>query len=52
MGQLAAGSYRAKGKAAYWDGRDALGASAASGVYFVRIDAGAYSETRRVVLLK
>ncbi len=52
LGQLPAGSYRAKEKAAYWDGKDALGAPAASGVYFVRIEAGGFSETRRMVLLK
>ena len=52
LGELPAGSYRAKGKAAYWDGRDAHGTPAASGVYFVRIEAGSFSETRRMVLLK
>ncbi len=52
LGELPAGSYRAKEKAAYWDGKDALGAPAASGVYFVRIEAGGFSETRRMVLLK
>ena len=52
LGELPAGSYRTKGKAAYWDGRDALGAPAASGVYFVRIEADGFSETRRMVLLK
>ena len=52
LGELAAGSYRAKGKAAYWDGRNDLGAPAASGVYFARIEAGGYTETRRMVLLK
>ncbi len=52
LGELPVGSYRVKEKAAYWDGKDALGAPAASGVYFVRIEAGGFSETRRMVLLK
>ena len=52
LGELPAGSYRAKEKAAFWDGRNSLGAPAASGVYFARIQAGGYSETRRMVLLK
>ncbi len=52
LGELPAGTYRDKEKAAYWDGRDALGALSASGVYFARIQAGGFSETRRMVLLK
>ena len=35
-----------------WDGRDESGRVVASGVYFYRLDAGAYSQTRRMVMLK
>jgi len=35
-----------------WDGRDRSGASVASGLYLVRLEAGGVEETRRVVLLK
>jgi len=35
-----------------WDGRDDTGRSAATGVYFYRLQAGAYSETRQMVLVK
>ena len=52
LGQLPAGSYRSRSKAAYWDGRTALGEPAASGVYFVRIEAGSFSAMRRMVVLK
>ena len=35
-----------------WNGRDDRGRTVASGVYFYRLGAGPYSETRRMVLLK
>lgn len=35
-----------------WDGRSGIGTPAASGVYFVRMSAKGYNETRKVVLLK
>jgi hypothetical protein len=47
-----AGDYVTKDKAAYWDGRDSLGEKVASGVYFYTIQAGEFSATRKMVVLK
>ena len=52
LGQLPAGSYRSRSKAAHWDGRNALGEPAASGIYYARIEAGSFTALRRMVVLK
>jgi flagellar hook assembly protein FlgD len=36
----------------HWDGRDASGRLAASGAYFYRLEAGNYSQTRRMTLVQ
>ena len=35
-----------------WDGKDRLGRQVAAGVYFYRLDAGAFTATKRMVLVK
>ena len=52
LGYLPAGSYARRSKAAYWDGRNSLGEPVASGTYFVRIEAGSFSATRRMAIMK
>jgi hypothetical protein len=52
LGRLEPGNYRTRGKAAHWDGANEEGERVASGVYFYRMDAGTFSETRRLVVIK
>jgi len=35
-----------------WNGRDSRGAHAASGVYFVRLESGGHSQTRKITLIE
>ena len=52
VGHQAAGMYRSRSRAAYWDGRNQLGESVASGLYFYTLTAGDFTETRRMLILK
>ena len=52
LGHQRAGYYTNRTKAAYWDGRNEIGESVASGVYFYTLTADDYIETRRMVILK
>jgi len=52
IGYLPAGTYTSRSKAAYWDGSNEMGERVSSGVYFYRIEAGSFSEMRRMVILK
>ena len=52
VGHQAAGMYRNRSRAVYWDGRNHLGESVASGLYFYTLTAGEFSATRRMLILK
>jgi len=52
LGLKPAGNYQRTERAIYWDGRNANGESVSSGVYFYRLQAADYSQTRKMVILK
>jgi ligand-binding sensor domain-containing protein len=53
MRRLVAGASMSAGNhQVTWDGMNATGGLAASGVYFYRLDTGSHSETRRMLLVK
>ena len=52
LGFQAAGTYRTRARAAYWDGRNASGEPVASGVYFYTLQAGYFKATRRMLIIK
>ena len=52
LGHLPAGNYVESNRAIYWDGRTEDGEQVSSGTYFYQIEAGDYTETRKMVILK
>ncbi len=52
LGHQPIGSYQAKSRAAYWDGRNAVGEPVASGLYFYTLKAGDFTATRKMLIRK
>ena len=52
LGHQAAGYYRSQSRAAYWDGRNAIGERVSSGIYFYELRADEVSPLRKMVILK
>ena len=52
VGQQSAGYYIGRDRAAYWDGRNALGEQVASGIYFYQLETDEMSTLRKMVILK
>ena len=52
LGHKPLGIYESRSRAAYWDGRNALGEPVASGVYFYTLTAGDFTATRKMLIRK
>ena len=52
LGHQPAGLYHKRNRAAYWDGKNEIGESVASGVYFYTLTAGDFTRTRKMLITK
>ncbi|MDE0423622.1 MAG: trypsin-like peptidase domain-containing protein [Candidatus Poribacteria bacterium] len=52
LGHQPAGVYQSKSRAAYWDGKNDVGESVASGLYFYTLKAGEFTATRKMLIRK
>ncbi len=52
IGHKPPGLYQQKEHAAYWDGKNEIGESVASGTYFYTLTAGKYTATRKMLIRK
>ena len=52
LGHQAAGIYRSRTRALYWDGRNQLGEPVATGLYFYTLTAKDFTATRKMLILK
>ena len=52
LGHQTAGIYQSRNRAAYWDGKNEIGESAASGLYFYSLTAGDFNATGKMLIRK
>ena len=52
LGYQPAGVYQSRSRAAYWDGKNNVGESVASGLYFYTLTAGDFTATRKMLIRK
>ena len=52
LGIQEAAGYLTRETAAYWDGKDQVGETVSSGIYFYTLEAGPFRATRRMLILK
>ena len=52
LGHQTAGMYRSRSRAAYWDGKNELGESVASSIYFYMLTAGDFTAIRKMLIRK
>ncbi|MYF56455.1 T9SS type A sorting domain-containing protein [Candidatus Poribacteria bacterium] len=52
LGFQSAGFYQDRGRAAYWDGKNASGEKVASGLYFYQLTTKSFQQTRRLIVVK
>ena len=52
LGHQRAGMYHSRARAAFWDGRNAVGEPVASGVYFYTLKVGDFAATRKLLIRK
>ena len=52
LGQQESGFYHSRERAAYWNGRNDAGEQGSSGIYYYHFQAGDYSATRKMLILK